>query len=653
MKRWIFFLALCLGTLAGHAATETESDSLQRLVRTLPHDSIRLAVFSSIAKIEQNNSECITFSDSLLKEALYQKNHKYATLAAYYRLVYYYNRTERDSVAKWIPILETYVQKSGMWDYYFDAKRFQIDLYTYDEEYERAIDEALKMKRTATERKSSRGLVGAYQCLSNAYIGSQRWNEGVEALEEAHRLLTSKDSPVVRISVLTQLVSLMKESGENKKLLRYLQELEEILTAYIAAHPSLEKGFYDVFLFIDLFYAHYYLHTQQPQQAWQHLTKCGNYLNENSYFMYRVLYFDTYAKYHEYIGEYQRASAFIDTTLQMLRQDFPSDYAEQLLKKARLATAAGKSENAFPLYRQALQIKDSAATDITNIQLEQIKSKYDLKKLQLERTKLDNEWRMIGLSVIILILIASTLFMLRVFHIRKQLKHSENEIRQVMLKVKKANEIKNSFLSNMSYNIRTPLNNVVGFSQFIASEPDMPEEQRKEYAQIIQKSAETLLNLVNCVLDLSRLEAGRMKFQIQEYDVVAFCNDVVYMARMRNENTGIRISFHTDIEMQNITTDTTRLGEALLSGLTCPGECTDEREIEFTLAYADEDHREVCFRIVNSPLADPAFVSQDTLIRHDINRLLLKHFGGSYQVEETTSQGPTLVFIYPVDSKFE
>ena len=110
----------------------------------------------------------------------------------------------------------------------------------------------------------------------------------------------------------------------------------------------------------------------------------------------------------------------------------------------------------------------------------------------------------------------------------------------------------------MSYNIRTPLNNVVGFSQLIASEPNIDENTREEYSAIIHQSSEKLMRLVNDVLDLSRLEAKMMKFQIQDYDAVALCNEVCYMARMNNEKTGIQIRFTSEVDSLSLHTDTTR-----------------------------------------------------------------------------------------------
>lgn len=651
MKRILLFLiVVCCCLLTIKADIKANSDSLLKVLQTLPYDSTRLITLNQIIKIEQSNHRCIQYSDSLMKEALRQGDNKYASLAAYYHLLYYYNRNKQDSVAKWMDIMEPYVRKSGLWDYFFDAKRFQIDLYTFEERYELAISEAGKMKQEAARMNNNRGLVGAHQCLSNAYIGSQRWSEGMNALEEAYRLLGTKGNPVVRISVLTQLISVTKEMKSNSKQLKYLQELENVLHSYIQKNPSLKKGFYDVYLFNEVFYAYYYLNTKQAHLAYRHLVKAKKYLNENTYFMYRVLYFDTYARYYYSLKKYQLASDYIDTTLTMLKEQFQSDYAEQLLTKARIWHEAGESHKAIPFYQQALAIKDSAATALANTQMEQIKSNYKLDKKDMDQKKQNNRTRLISLMFIFIILIVLFIFMARLFMVRRALKHSENGIRKAAETVRESNEIKNRFLSNMSYNIRTPLNNVVGFSQLIASDPNIDKVTRQEYSNIIHQSSEKLMRLVNDVLDLSRLEAQMMKFQIQDYNVLELCNEVCYMARMKNDTSGINVQFTAEIESVTVRTDSARLTQALLSALVYPEDCKEERTIRFIVSREGSSVR---FRVINSPLADPAFTSQETIIRHDINLLLLKHFEGDYQVNDKAPEGPEIVFIYPIASESE
>lgn len=650
MKRLLLFIIACCFFYAAKANTDAASDSLVQVLHTLPRDTSRLRMLNKIIIIEQSNPRCIQYSDTLMKEALLLENDKYAGLAAYYHLLYYYNNNKQDSVTKWMEIMEPYVTKSGLWDYYFDAKRFQIDLYSYNLQYELSILEAKKMQKEAARMNNLRGLVAAYQCLGNAYVGSQRWNEGNEMLEKAYRLLDNQPSSPNRISLLSQLMSINKELKNYDKQFEYIKELEKVLHNLINEQPSLKEGYLDIYLFLEIFYTYYYIDTNQLQLADIHLRKSKEYLTANSYFMYRILYIDTLARYYLSTGEYQRASDYIDTTLVMLKDNFLSDYANQLVVKARIWEKAGDYKKSVSLYQEALALKDSATTVLANTQMEQIKSNYKLDKYELEQKKQNNKSRLIHLMCIFIILLVLSIFMARLVMIRRALKQSENGIRQATEAVRRSNEIKDRFLSKMSYNIRTPLNNVVGFSQLIAAEPDMDKETREEYSDIIHQSSEKLMRLVNDVLDLSRLEAQMMKFQIQDYDAMALSNEACYMARMKNEQTGITVQFTTEIDSQTIRTDTARLTQALLSALVYPQEWQEERIIRFSVSLADNW---VQFRISNSPLADRTFVSQETIIRHDINRLLLKHFGGTYQVNEKAPDGPEIVFTYPIASESE
>ena len=650
MKRIALLLFVLCCSLNGKASTYTSaSDSLLKVLQTIPHDTIRLNIISQIIRIEQNNSRCIQYADTLMKEALLLHNDKYAGMSAYYHILYYYNHNDQDSVSKWLNIMRPYVKKSELWDYFFEAKRFQLNLYTNSRQYELAISEAQRMKQQSIQINNKRGIIAAYQCLSNAYVGSQRWDEGIKALEEAYRMLTAKDHPVDRISVLSQLISVTKARKDNQKLLKYIQEQENILHKHIAENPSLKEGFTDVYLFNELFYCYYYLNINAPEQAYPHLIKSKEYLNKNTYFTYRILYFDTLAQYNRTIGKYQQALNYIDTTLIMLKKDFPNDYAEQLLEKARIWKQVGQNEKAILFYEQALSLKDSVTTELSNTQMKQIKKKYNIEKNELEQEKRNNRTQLLYLVFIFVILILLFIFMARLFMILKALKHSECEIRKATETVRQTNEMKNRFLSKMSYNIRIPLNNVVGFSQLIACESNIDKEARQEYTNIIHQSSEKLMKLVNDVLDLSRLEAQMMKFQVQDYDVIELCKEVCYMARVQNEQTGINVDFSTKIDSPIIIhTDTRRLTQALLSALVYPQEHRQERYIRFILSREKDV---LHFQISNSPLADPAFVSQETIIRHDINLLLLQHFGGDYFVNQETPENPEIVFIYPISSE--
>jgi K+-sensing histidine kinase KdpD len=196
----------------------------------------------------------------------------------------------------------------------------------------------------------------------------------------------------------------------------------------------------------------------------------------------------------------------------------------------------------------------------------------------------------------------------------------------------------------MSHAIRVPLNGVLGFSQIIANnEIEMDEPTRKEYSGIIQQNTEQLMRLVNNVLDLSRLEAGMMKFQMSDYDIVQLCKDAVGMAQMQNPT--LHTHFHSNIDEYIIHTDTNRIMQLIVSLLICPlASFKEERDLQFTL---DKNGEILCFKVTNCPLADLKYANQDSALRNDVNHLLLKHFSGTYQVIPDSKEGPTILFTYP------
>lgn len=129
----------------------------------------------------------------------------------------------------------------------------------------------------------------------------------------------------------------------------------------------------------------------------------------------------------------------------MLKKNFPNDYAEQLLEKARIWKQIGQNEKAILFYEQALSLKDSVTTVLSNTQMKQIKKRYNIEKNELEQEKRNNRTQLLYLVFIFVILILLFIFMARLFMIRKALKHSEYEIRKAMEAVRQTNEMKNRF----------------------------------------------------------------------------------------------------------------------------------------------------------------------------------------------------------------
>ena len=109
-----------------------------------------------------------------------------------------------------------------------------------------------------------------------------------------------------------------------------------------------------------------------------------------------------------------------------------------------------------------------------------------------------------------------------------------NELIEAKQRAEEADRMKSVFLANMSHEIRTPLNAIVGFSEIIALTED--EVEKAEYLNIIQKNSNLLLQLINDILDLSRIESGKSEMNFQLVEMTGLIDEVEKVTSPENEN---------------------------------------------------------------------------------------------------------------------
>ncbi len=160
----------------------------------------------------------------------------------------------------------------------------------------------------------------------------------------------------------------------------------------------------------------------------------------------------------------------------------------------------------------------------------------------------------------------------------------------------KANNAKSDFLSNMSHEIRTPLNAIVGFSESL-KEDNLSEESRNKVDDIITAS-NNLLEIVNGILDISKIEANKLEIINKEYDVHSMFDELVSLTKAR---IGTRdLAFHVDIDKSLpsiLYGDNTRLKQIILNILTNAVKYTKEGSIHFTVSTVIKDN--ICRLIIS------------------------------------------------------
>ena len=230
-----------------------------------------------------------------------------------------------------------------------------------------------------------------------------------------------------------------------------------------------------------------------------------------------------------------------------------------------------------------------------------------------------------------------------------------NELIEAKQRAEEADRMKSVFLANMSHEIRTPLNAIVGFSEIIALTED--EVEKAEYLNIIQKNSNLLLQLINDILDLSRIESGKSEMNFQLVEMTGLIDEVEKVHRLKMK-TGIRLNVIRPDEEIWIMVDRNRITQVLFNFLSNAIKNTHEGAITLGLEVCGEWLKvyvtDTGCGIVKEklPLIFNRFEKlndfvQGTGLGLPICQSIVERLGGKISVESEVGVGSTFVMTLP------
>ena len=535
---------------------------------------------------------------------------------------------------------------------YFELERILIKSSLFRGEIRMAIAQSDQMYSKARALAYPFGNALALNAMGEVYSYTGRLREAGAAYEESLRLLDGMNGEDVHIRMLlVELIDynlrIRNVNGASRYLARLnlypedrLSPLELAMRHISNASCQLFKG--------DLKAASHCL-VQIGQLEAQLIPEIRQYL----------LIID--ARYLVATGEHEAAltayNDFLQTEYARINHNI---YKEALLEKADLLVKMGNKEEAYGQYGKVFSyIKTSFEKNYPK-EIDRLCTRFQADQLAYQNER----DRIVSMRFYLAGIIVSVLFLifLLVLGWKKIFRLKRSQMRQEAMKEKAVQAIqrKNMFLSNMSHEVRTPLNAIVGFSAVLTDEDEsFDDESRREFSEIIKVNSFQLLKLINDILDFSDFENDNITFNIRTHDAVKLCNEVVETV-MASRKLEVEMRFDTDLSVLMLDTDDARLRQVLINLLVNAAKFTEQGSIVLELKMADADT--ALFSVTDTGCGIPPekqyliferfeklndFV-QGSGLGLSICQLIVKYMNGKLWVDSGYTRGARFCFTHPL-----
>lgn len=642
-----------------------------------PADST-LRVYYKEVKARLTTPEGLAMCDTLYARAAASGWMQMQAIALCLKLDHFYFKNDRTGILEGVERVQEFCRRHGKpeelrYFYYFAWGSRLITYYTKQNQYNVAVYETRRMLAEAQADDYQRGVADCYRQLANLYLVQNAFEQAYENFRREIDVFEAHG--IDDINLPTQYASLAQCALE-------LNLPDTALTALRKGRALNSEQPYQRFT-LHKASALYYLKVRDFEKARLYVDSAEMQFRANpSMRLYVPGLRFLKAEYYKTTGQYDEALRVVEESLSDTSRNETGYLRQTQMKElGDIYWLMGDVRRSAANYREYIHLSDSVrgqeirnATDDFSGILEIARLQNETKELQLtlQRKRLRNTYLIIGLLGFVLVL--GGLLFARVVKLNRRLKASEalvkaqnshlvaagEELRLAKESAERASRMKSDFIQNMSHEVRTPLNSVVGFSQVLASKfRDDP--AAAEYASIIVSSSMSLLRLVDDVLNVAYLDQAE---ELPRTDCTAMndnCHDCVSKT-LSQVRPGVTMIFEPSTDDPVVHTNLKRVMQVLQHLLHNAAKFTVEGEIILTYDCLVAE-RLMRFTVTDTgpgiPSAEQEAVferfvkldafSQGTGLGLPVCRMTALKLGGSLRIDASYTDGCRMILEVPFD----
>lgn len=666
----------CSGTGIGETQNKLTQDSLQAVLQQSTAADVRLKALYKLAYLHRDSPVELDYLGQMIRLADEVDSMSYYYEGLSFLGRYYCNKNNPDSLFYWGGILDSVTKAhNDIPEARFDFLNYYCRCYLINGDYELAMNEAVRLQILADETGILRGAISSNEYLGMIYLFIGRDEDAVTAFEKGLSLIReSGEDPTYEIQIMSYLVISYFRLNKLDKVRPLLEHFEFLLRDMEKESPGkwVNYPFARMFCILYSNYINLYVAEHNRAEAYKAVQKASSYVNEkNRDEAYLIsIYNLAMARYYLFVKDYPEAFRQIDRTL-------TAEYSPDVLKvKLEILKAAGKKDEALALHEELLKLVEQTNVTAFTRQLNQLRTLHNLneKKIQEQhmlhqKEQLSQKQTQLTISIIFFgVLLISFYFLFRYAYHTQKLKNDLQKERGVLIETtdklriakeqaEESNRMKTAFVANISHEIRTPLNAIVGFSGLLE---DADEEEQKEFIRIINNSSDLLLNLVNDVLDLSRLDSDSFSLVLKDCNIYSCCMNARESMQQKVQ-PGVKLTLTCSDKDYIMKTDPLRLQQLLLNLLTNAAKFTEQGEINLDY-QVDKEKKQVVFSVTDTGCGVPPEKQESIFNRFEkvdefkqgaglglpICRMIATRIGGTLTIDPTYTEGARFIFVHPL-----